>query len=81
MVMSIHPSLLTSLRSGFLQSSLFVSLRSEFLQSSPHASLRSEFLQLSLLVSLWNIFLRRLYRDIYTVTSIPSKFEMFLQGI
>ena len=32
-------------------------------------------------MSLWNIFLRHLYKDISTVTPIPSKPEMVVQGI
>ena len=79
--MSLLSSLLTSLRSGFLQSSVLTSLRSEFLQSSLHASLRSKFLLSSLLSSLWNIFLRSLYKDISIVTYILSKLEIFVQGI
>ena len=81
----LQPSLRTSLRSKFLRSSLLVSLRSGILQSSLLASLRSGTLQLSLLTSLpvclWNIFLQCLYKDIHTVTFIPSKPEIFIQGI
>ena len=66
MVVSLLSSLLTSLRSGFLQSSLLASLKRDFLRSS-------------LLASLWNIFLRLLYGDIYMVKSIPSKPEIFLR--
>ena len=73
--------LLTSLRSEFLQLSLLVSLRSEILQLSLLTSLRSKFLRSSILASLWNIFLQRLYKDVPTVTLIPSKPEMFVQGI
>ena len=80
-IVSLRSSLLASLRSEFLRSSLLAYLRSEFLQSSVSASLRSEFLQSSLLASLWNIFLQSLYGDIFTVTSIPSTLEMFLQRI
>ena len=80
-VISLQLSLLTYLRSGFLQMSLLISLRNEFLQSSLPASLRSKLLQSYLLASLWNVFLQRLYKDIHTVISIPSKPEIFLQGI
>ena len=74
-------SLLTSLRSRFLQSSLSTSLRSKFLWSYLLTSLRSKFLQSSLLSSLWNIFLRRLCKDIPAVTYILPKPDMFVQGI
>ena len=30
---------------------------------------------------MWKSFLRRLYEDIHMVTPIPSKSEMFVQGI
>ena len=74
-------SLLTSLRSELLQSSLLVSLRSEILQSSLFVFLRSKYLQSPILAFLWNIFLQRLYKDIPMVTPIPSKPEIFIQGI
>ena len=80
-VVCLLMSILKSLRSEFLQSSLFVPLRSEILQSSLLASLWSTFLQSSLFASLWNIFLRRFYKDMLTVTPIPSKPEMSIQGI
>ena len=80
-VVSILSSLLSSLRSEFLRSSILTSVRNGFLRSSLLLSLRREFLQSSLLTSLWNIFLRRLHKDIPTVTPIPSKSEMFVQGI
>ena len=67
----------TSLRSEFLQPSLLVPLRSEILQSSVLTSLQSKFV----LVSLWKLFLGRLYKDTFTVTTIPSKPEMIVQGI
>ena len=58
---------------------------SEIIQLSLLASLRSGNLQssvlISLLVCLRNIFLRCLYEDIPPITSIPSKPEMFAQGI
>ena len=38
-------------------------------------------MQSPLLPPLWNRFLRRPYKDISTVTPIPSKPEMFVQGI
>ena len=80
-VMSLQSSLLALLRSGFLRSSLPASLKSEFLRSSLPVFLRSEFLRSSILASIWNIFLQCLYGDISTVTSIPSKPEIFLQSI
>ena len=64
-----------------LLSSLLTSLRCKVIQPSLHASLRNKFLRSSVLASLWNIFLRHLYEDISTVTPIPSKPEMFVQGI
>ena len=54
-----------------------MSLRSEILQSSLLASLQSKFV----LIPLWKIFLQRLYKDNLTVTSIPSKPGMLVQGI
>ena len=80
-VMCLLSPLLTSLRGESLRSSLLISLMSVNLQSSLLTSLRSKFLQSSLLASLWNIFLRCLYKDIPTVTPIPSKPEIFVQSI
>ena len=80
-VVSLLSSLLVSLRSKLLQTSLLTSLRSKFLQSLISTSLRSDFLRSSLLASQWSICLQRLYKDISTVTPIPSKPEIFVQGI
>ena len=55
-------SLLVSLQNGILQSSLLVSLRSDSILASQ-------------LTSLWNIFLRRLYKNISTVIRIQVKPE------
>ena len=74
----IRSSLLVSLWDDDLRSSLLTSLRSGNLQSS---LLQSKFVLASPLTSLWKIFLRRLYKDILTVTPIPSKPEIFLQYI
>ena len=76
-IMLLLLSLHTSLQSEFLQPSLLASLRSGILQSSLLTSLQSKFV----LASLWKIFLRRLYEDILTVTAIPPKPEMLIQGI
>ena len=54
-----------------------MSLRSGILQSFLMTSIQSKFV----LTSLWKIFLRRLYEDILTVSAIPSKHEIFVQGI
>ena len=70
-------SVRTSLQSKFLQPSLLMSLRSEILQSCLPTSLGSNFV----LISLWKIFLRSLYEDILTKMDIPSKPEIFVQGI
>ena len=80
-VIHLQPSLLTSLRSEFPRPPLLTSLWNKFLQLSLLVSLQSNFPLMSLLTSLWKIFLRRLYKDIPTVTPIPSKPEMFLQYI
>ena len=77
MVILLLVSLHTSLLDEFLQPSLLESLRSEILQSSLLTSLQSKFV----LTSLWKLFLQRLYKDILTVTTIPSKPEMIVQGI
>ena len=77
----LRSSLLTSLRNKFLRLSPLASLQSKFVLASPLASLRSNFVLASPLTSLWKIFLRCLYKDIPTVTPIPSKPEMFLQHI
>ena len=81
----IPPSLHVSLQSEILQPFLFTSVISGVLQSSLLTSLKSgtlrSFLLTSLLVCLWNVFLRCLYEDIPTITSIPSRPEMFVQGI
>ena len=71
----LQSSLLTSLQNKLLQSSLLVSLQNIVIRSSPLASLQSKFLRSSLLASLWNIFLPCLYKDISTITPIPSKPE------
>ena len=68
-IMRLLLSLHISLRSEFLQPSLLVSLRSEIIQLSVLTSLPSKFV----LSALWKLFLRRLYKDILTVTDIPSK--------
>ena len=86
----LQSSLLMSLQGKFLPSSLLVSLQYGFLLLSLLTSLCCGFLQSSLLVSLrsvsvltfpltpiWKIFLQRLYKYIFTVTSIPSKPEIF----
>ena len=70
-------SLHTCLQSEFLQPSLLVSLSSVILQISLLISLQNKLV----LISLWKIFLRRLYEDIFTVTTILSKPEMIVQGI
>ena len=84
--MSLQDNIIRHLYRGFstvvsLQSSLLASLKSEFILVFLLASLGSRFIQSSLLVSLWNIFLRRLYGDISTVTHISSKLEICLQRI
>ena len=77
----LQSSLRTYLQNKFLQLYLLVTLRSGVMRSSLLASLQSKFLQSSLLASLWNIILRRLYKDIPTVTPILSKLEIFIQGV
>ena len=76
-IMALLLSLHTYLPGEFLQPSLLASLRSGILQSSLLTSLRSKFV----LASLWKIFLQRFYEDIFTVTAIPSKPEILVQGI
>ena len=56
-------------------------MQNGIIRSSPLASLESKFVLASPLISLWKISLRRLYKDIPTVTPIPSKPGMFLQYI
>ena len=73
LLLSLH----TSLRSEFLQPSIIVSLRSGILLLSLLTSLQSKFV----LTSLSKLFLQRLYNYIVTVTTIPSKPEMIVQGI
>ena len=65
-VVSLLSSLLTSLWSGFIQSSLLASQRRESLLST-------------LLVSLWNISPGHLYKNISSVKYMPSQPEMFLR--
>ena len=77
MVVLLLVSLRISLLDEFLQSSLLMSLGSGILQSSLLISLQSSVV----LTSLWKIFLRRLYKDIHSVMGIPSKPEIFVQGI
>ena len=64
-----------------LLSSLLTSLRCKALQTSLHSSLlvslQSKFMVTSPLASLWEIFLRCLYEDIPTITSIHSKPKKF----
>ena len=74
-------SLLTFLQSELLGPSLLMALRSGILQSSLLTSLQSKFILTSPLAPLWKIFLRRLYKDIPTVTRIYSKPEIILQYI
>ena len=76
-IMLLLLSLHTSLQGEFLQPSLLASLRSRVLKSSLLKSLQSKFV----LASLWKIFLRRLYKDILTMTAISSKPEMLVHGI
>ena len=76
-VMLLLVSLRTSLLDEFLQPSLLMSIGSVILQSSLLTSLQSNFV----LISIWKIFLQCLYRDIHTVKGMPSKPEMFVQGI
>ena len=77
----LRPSLHASLQSKFLQSSLLASLQNDDQQSSLIVSLRSGTLWLSLLTSMWNIFVQCLQEDNPTVTSTPSKPEVFVQSI
>ena len=77
MVIILLVSLCTSLLDEFLQPSLLMSLGSGILQLSLLTYLWSYFI----LTSLWNIFQWRLYKDIHTVMSMPSKPEMFIQCI
>ena len=72
----LQSSLPTSLQSRFLRLSLLVSLQNGILQSSPLTSLQSKLGLTSLLTFLWKIFLRCLYKDLPTVTPIPSKPEI-----
>ena len=77
MVMLLLISLHISLLDELLQPYLLMSLRNGILQSSLLTSLQSNFV----LTSLRKIFLRRFYKDIHAKMGIPSKPEMFVQGI
>ena len=60
-----------------LQSSLLTSLQNKkYLHSSLLISLRSTPVCTSTLSSLWNIFLRRFYKDIFTIIRIQVKPEI-----
>ena len=75
-------SLLASLRNGRLRSSLLmsilsllVSLRNGALQLSLLVFLWNNFVRTYPLISLWKLFLRHLYKGIYTITPIQVKPE------
>ena len=95
-VVHVLSSLLMYLRNKILQSSLLMSLWSKLLQSFLLLSLRTGFLQSSPLTItsiqskpelgypltfLRKLFLQHLYKDIPTITPIPSKPEILLQHI
>ena len=79
----LRSSLFMSLQSKFQQLSLLVCLRKGFLQSSPYTitSIQSKPELGSKLTSLRKLFLQHLYKDIPTITPIPSKPETLLQRI
>ena len=64
------------LQSNFLQSSLLVSIQNGVLQSSLLVPIRNTPVRKSTLLSLWNIFLRRLYKNVSTIIRIQVKPEI-----
>ena len=72
-VVHVLQSLLTYLRNKVLQSSLLTFLQNIFILLSVLIFLQSTPVHTSTLSSLWNIFLRRLYEDVYTIICIQVK--------